>query len=404
MLNKGKYSEVRELLLSYAQPVTTEVVSLGEAFGRILAEPLVAKEDVPPFDRSCFDGYTFRCEDVAQATPENPVTLTLIETIPAGTSPTIPVTPGTAAKILTGAPIPEGANAVLAFEKTKFTDSTVTLFQSMYNGQNIVRRGEDILAGAVLAQNGEVMDASLCGSIAGQGKANVRVYRRPIIGLLSTGSELIEPGKPLEPGKIYNSNHFMLAAAIKAIGCDVRFLDSAEDSKQEIARLLREGLDTCDAVVSTGGVSVGDYDLTPDAMESIGATMLARGICMKPGAASAFSLCEGKLIFGLSGNPASSMTAFYSVVQPVLKKMCGIRSYLPEKIDLTLLQDFPKASQKDRLLRGRLVLKNGIVGILPAAGQGNVILSSSIGNNVIAVIPGGSQPVPAGTKLKGFLI
>ncbi len=404
MLLKGTYKEVRDLLLSKTEAMDTESVDLNCSFGRILGKNLMATEAVPPFDRSCFDGYAFRSEDVKNASHEHPVTLSITEIIPAGTMPALPVTPGTAAKILTGAPIPEGADAVLAFEKTEFTDTSVTLFSAHFSGQNIIRRGEDTQIGALLAESGTAIDTFLAGTLAAQGQTSVSVYRKPIIGIFSTGTEVVEPGEHLSAGKIYNSNNYTLAAAVDALGCEPRILGCATDTVEDIAGKFREALKTCDAVISTGGVSVGDFDLTPAAMETIGAEILARGICMKPGAASAFAVKDGKLLLGLSGNPASAMTAFYTVVQPVLKKLIGLRNYLPEEIEVTLLTDFPKPSHKARFLRGQLVLKNGVVGFHPTSGQGNVILSASIGNNAVAVIPGGSNPVPAGAKLTGFLI
>ncbi len=404
MLLKGTYTQVRNLLLSHTEAMDTETLDLQYSFGRILGRSLLAVEAVPPFDRSCFDGYAFRSEDVKDASPDHPITLTITETIPAGSIPTKPVTSGTAAKILTGAPIPEGADAVLAFEKTRFTDTTVTLFSSHFPGQNIIRRGEDTKIGALLAESGTAIDTFLAGTLAAQGQTRVTVCRKPVIGIFSTGTEVVEPGESLPAGKIFNSNNFTLAAAVEKLGCDTKIYGCAEDTVVGIANKFLEALETCDAVISTGGVSVGDYDLTPAAMEAIGAEILARGICMKPGAASAFAVRDGKLLLGLSGNPASAMTAFFAVVQPVLKKMLGLKHFLPEEIELTLLVDFPKASHKARFLRGQLVLKHGIVGFLPTSGQGNVILSASIGNNAIAVIPGGSGPVPTGTKLTGFLI
>ncbi len=404
MLLKGHYNEVRDLLLANTVPVHIEIVELKNSFGRILGKSLLAVEAVPPFDRSCFDGYAFRSEDVKNASAEHPVTLTITETIPAGNVPVLPVTSGTAAKILTGAPIPAGADAVTAFEKTEFTDNTVTLFSAYDSGQNIIKQGEDTQIGALLAESGTQIDMFLAGTLAAQGQTTVSVYRKPVIGIFSTGTEVVEPGEALTNGKIYNTNNYTLSAAAEAMGCKSVIFGCVDDTVEGIAEKFLEALTNCDAVISTGGVSVGDYDLTPAAMEAIGANILAQGIYMKPGAASAFAVKDGKLLFGLSGNPASALTAFYAVVQPVLKKMMGLSNFLPEEIELTLLTDFPKPSPKARFLRGQLVLKNGVAGFMPTSGQGNVILSASIGSNVIAIIPSDSGTVSAGTKLTGFLI
>ncbi len=404
MLHHAPYQQVRDLLLSGASCVGTQEVPLLDSAGRILAQQVYAKADVPPFDRSAYDGYTFRSGDTRSASKEYPVTLSILEEVPAGHLPTMPVVPGTATKILTGAPIPEGADAVIAYEKTTFDDTSVTIFQPAKSGANIVRRGEDILAGTLLADQGTLIDASLAGTLAGQGIHHPLVYRKPVIGLLSTGTELVDVDQPLPSGKIYNSNLYTLSAAIRNLDCEVRNLGIAGDTVEAIASLLETGIRTCDAVVCTGGVSVGDYDLTPAAMEAAGAELLAMGLEMKPGMACAFARKQDTLLFGLSGNPASSMTTFYTVVQPVLKKMAGRTACLPEEITVTLLDGFSKPSPQTRLLRGKLVLREGTVGMRLSQGQGNVVISSSIGNNVMAVIPGGSGPVPAGTALDAFLI
>ncbi len=404
MLKHAPYEQVRDLLLSRVHPVGTQEIPLLDSAGRILAQQVHACADVPPFDRSAYDGYTFCSADVRSADKDHPVTLSILEEVPAGHLPTKTVTSGTATKILTGAPIPEGADAVIAYEKTRYDETTVTIFQPVKQGSNIVRRGEDILAGTLLADSGTFIDPSLAGTLAGQGIHTPRVFRRPIVGLLSTGSELVDVDQSLPSGKIYNSNLYTLSAAVQNLGCQVINLGIACDTLSDITAVLEHGVRSCDAVICTGGVSVGDYDLTPAAMEAAGGELLAAGLEMKPGMASAFAQKEDTLLFGLSGNPASSMTTFYTVVQPVLKKLAGRNDYLPEPLSVTLLEGFPKSSPKPRLLRGKLILKNGIAAMQLSQGQGNVVISSSVGNNIMAVIPGGSGPVPAGAVLDAFLI
>jgi molybdopterin molybdotransferase len=332
------------------------------------------------------------------------VTLRIIEEVPAGAVPTRLCTQGAAIKILTGAPIPQGADAVVPYERTQFTDTQVTLFSPAKLGENIVYAGEDVHRGDVLARMGTVIDAGLAGTLAGQGVAAPQVYRVPKIGILSTGNEVTEVGQALESGKIYNSNRYTLTAAVKALGCQPIFLGLAGDSVEDICALVRQGLDTCDAVLSTGGVSVGDYDLTPDAMEQAGVELLFRGVQLKPGMACAYGVGQGKLVCGLSGNPASSLTNFYAVAVPALKKLTGAGDYLPREITVTLAQDFTKKSPCTRLLRGTLDLSDGTARMRLPADQGNVVLSSVIGCDVMAVVPGGTGPLTAGTRLQGFLL
>lgn len=402
MLKNPDFITARDMLLDLVSAVDTEEVALSDCSGRVLAESIVAAENVPSFDRSPYDGYAFRSGDSAGASKETPVTLQIIEEVPAGAVPTKACVPGTAVKILTGAPIPEGADAVVPYERTEFTESAVTLFSSAKPGENIVYTGEDVRKGDVLAGQGSRIDPGVAGTLAAQGIARPKVYRVPKVGVISTGNEVIEVGEALGAGKIYNSNRYTLSAALCEIGCEPVFLGLAGDSVDGICELLRKGLESCDAIVTTGGVSVGDYDLTPDAMEQAGVNLLFRGVKLKPGMACAYGEKDGKLVCGLSGNPASSLTNFYAVAVPALKKLAGLCGYIPEEIQVTLGADFKKKSPGTRLLRGRLDISDGTVKMMIPKDQGNVVLSSTIGCDVMAVVPGGSGPLAAGTTLKGF--
>ena len=404
MLKNPDYTRARELLLSAVLPVGTERVPLSKCGGRVLAEDVVARENVPSFDRSSYDGYALRSADAANAAKDAPVTLRILEEIPAGAVPAKAVTPGTAAKVLTGAPVPDGADTVVMYEKTEFTEEYVSLFGPVKAGDGVVRAGEDIQKGTVLAQRGAVIDPGLAGTLASQGVSAPLVYKVPKVAVLSTGSELVEADSTPREGKIRNSNRYMLEAALKALGCEPVYLGIAGDSAADICERLSQGLAECDAAVTTGGVSAGDYDLTPDAMEMAGAVILFRGVAIKPGMACAYGVRDGKLICALSGNPASSLTNLYAVALPALKKLSGRRDCLPREISVALSSGFKKKSPVDRFLRGRLELKDGTVRMELPEDQGNVVLSSAIGCDVMAVVPAGSGPVSAGTILKGFLL
>lgn len=401
---KLSFEEARALLLEKARSVGTETLPLEACSGRILAKTVTAPNSVPPFDRSPYDGYAFRACDTAGASRDNPVTLRVLEELPAGSVPRHSVTEGTATRLMTGAPIPEGADAVVMFEKTEFSAETVTLFEAAKPGDNIVRAGEDVRQGDVLAEAGSLIDAGTLGTLASQGFAALEVYRLPRVGLVSTGSELIEPGQSPEPGKIYNSNRYTFTALLEDSGCEPVYLGSAGDAVEDIAALIRTGIETCDAVVLTGGVSVGDYDLTPAAMETCGAEVFFRGVDLKPGMACCYGSAEGKLICALSGNPASAMTNYYAVAMPALKKLCGHRDVLPQELTVTLTGGFRKKSPVTRLLRGTLELSGGEVRMALSREQGNAVLSSAMGCDAMAVVPAGSGPLEAGTKLKGFML
>ena len=404
MENCLTFEEARALLLEKTRSVGTEPLSLEDCGDRILAGRVTAPRDVPPFARSPYDGYAFRACDSAGASREKPVTLRVLEEVAAGSLSRLPVTEGTAVRIMTGAPIPPGADAVVMFEKTVFTAETVTLFAPAETGENVVPAGEDVRAGTTLAEAGTRIDAGLLGSLASQGLRSLEVYRRPRAGIISTGSELMELDQPPAAGKIYNSNRYTFTALLREAGLDPVWLGSAGDRVEDIAALIRRGLGDCDAVLLTGGVSVGDFDLTPAAMEACGAEIFFRRVSMKPGMACCYGMAEGTLLCGLSGNPAAAMTSYYAVALPALKKLCGQCRCLPRTLTVKLKGDFPKKSPVTRILRGVLELSGGEVCMALPREQGNGVLSSTVGCDAMAVVPAGSGPLEAGTKLKGFML
>ena len=398
------YAHARDLLFARVRPVNSEQVPLATCAGRVLTRALTAAADVPPFDRSPYDGYAFQAADTAGIDGAHPVTLEIIEEVSAGHVGKCAVTSGTAVKVLTGSPLPAGADAIVPFEDTRFTDRTVMLFRPVKPGSNVIRAGEDVRAGDLLASSGLPIDSGLAATLAGQGVACPEVYRVPVVGVISTGSELIEPGQPLPPGRIYNTSRYALGAALRRDGAEPLFLGCAGDDVDAIAALIADGLRRCDALVITGGVSVGDYDLTPDAMERCGVENLFRGVALKPGMACCYGMADGKPVMALSGNPASAMTNYYAIAQLAVKKLCGLRDCLPCPIELTLATPFEKKSRATRLLRGHLEIIEGRATLRLPGDQGNVVVSSLIGCNAMAVVPAGSGPLPAGTILKGFLL
>lgn len=397
------YKAARALLLSRVTPVPAERLPFDRCAGRVLAEDITAAENVPPFDRSPYDGYAFRAADTAGADRDRPVTLRVLEEIPAGSMWTREVGPGEAVKILTGAPVPPGADAVTKYEDTEFTADTVTLFSSFAPGENVVPRGEDVAAGDVVASRGTVIDAALVGVLAAQHCLTPLVYELPRVAVITTGSELAAPEEVLSGGRIVNTNLYTFTAELARLGCRVTGHTCADDP-EIIARVIREALGESDMVVTTGGVSVGDYDYTPDAMERAGGEMLVRTLRLKPGGASAYGIRDGKLICGLSGNPASALTNFYAVVLPALRRQRGMASPELTELIVTLGEDFPKKSPKTRLIRGRLDLSDGTARMHVSRAQGNGVLHSLSGCDLLAEIPAGSGRLPAGTELRAYLI
>ena len=400
-----EYKAARELLLERVKPMPAEPASIDAArlVGAVLGEDITASENVPPFDRSPFDGYAFRAADTAGADADHPVTLRILEEIPAGSMWTRTVTEGTAAKILTGAPIPPGADAVTKYEETEFTDEQVTIFRAFSAGENIVPEGEDVMRGDLLAAKGTVIDPALLGVLAAQHMTIPLVYRRPTVAVVTTGSELASPDEALSGGRIVNTNIYTFRAEAEKLGCAC-VTHTASDDPGEIAGTLLKALETADMVITTGGVSVGDYDYTPEAMDRAGVETFIRTLRLKPGGASAYGVKDGRLVCGLSGNPASALTNYYAVVLPALRKLCGYKDPRLTEITVSLAEDFGKKSPKTRLIRGTLDLADGTARMHVSHAQGNGVLHSLSGCDLLAEIPAGSGKLPAGTQLRAYLI
>ena len=398
------YKSARDLLLNIIIPVDSIEVPLEKCAGRIIAQDILASEDVPAFDRSPYDGYAFCALDSAGATPDNPAVLQVAGEIAAGEAAGMRVERGTAVKIMTGAPIPAGADAVVMYEKTDYTESKVSVKYEMTSGENIIYAGEDMKRGGKLAEQGTVIDPGLAGSLAAQAVFAPLVYRRPEIGVIVTGNEVVDGNGDIPAGKIRNTNRYILSAELERMGCIPVYYGISGDSVEEIAELINKSIDECDAVLVTGGVSAGKYDLTPAAMEKADVNILVKNVKMKPGMACAYGVKNKKIVCGLSGNPAACITNFYAVVKPAIRKLSGMKDYMLKETRVILTDFFPKKSRVTRILRGRADFSEGIVKMDIPCSQGNVVISSSISCNILAEVPAGSGPLKAGTILKGFWI
>ncbi len=394
--------EARDILLSLSVQRETETLSLRAARGRVLAENVTASVPMPPFDRSPFDGYAVRWEDTANAAQSLPAVLRIVEELPAGTAPTETVGAGMAAKILTGAPIPAGADSVIKFEETERDGGTVRIFAPLKPCQNVIYRGEELEQGAVLLEQGALLAAPELGMLAAQGRERCAVYKRPTAALFTTGSELTPPGVPLEPGKIYDSNNAMLAAMLEEAGFDCLDLGAVEDDAERIAARLEQALEQADIVITTGGASVGDYDFAHAAVERVGAEVLFRKISMKPGSCVVAAVKGNKHILSLSGNPGAAAVCLLRVAMPYLKRQCGRCDVLPEEIVLPLKEAVRKASPVTRLLRGRLEITDGRAVFAENPRQGNGMIASLRGFELLGEIPAGSPPLEAGTLIKAY--
>ena len=379
-----------------------ETLPLEEAWGRIAAQDLCARMDQPPFDRSPLDGYALHSGDLAGASRETPVTLPVVMKLYAGDAPAAALPVGCAARIMTGAPLPEGADCVLMQEQTDGGEETVQLYAAVKPLQNVVFRGEDVAAGAVIAPAGTVLTPAHLGVLAGQGYTEVSVFRPLTVGVLATGSELLTPGAPWAPGKIYDANGAQSAARLRQLGFVVERRQSSDDP-ETIACQIRELLARCDAVITSGGVSVGQKDYLPLVLEQLGAKLLVEGVAQKPGSPMLAALLEGKLVFCLSGNPFAAAATLEQYAIPALLRAAGRReeSCIPARTVCTLTNGFSKPSKGNRYLRATAC--GGKV-TLPGAGNAEAhssgALSAMMGCNCLVEIPAGSGPVEPGMEVE----
>lgn len=410
---KMDYQEATRILTEKAEPVEVEEIPLEKCAGRVLGADIIAGENVPSFDRSPYDGYAFRAADTQEATEQTPVTLKVVENIRAGQMPERAINPGEAIRLMTGAPVPAGADAVCKYEDTEFTDNIVTLKKSYKSGDNVVTAGEDISKGSELMHRGYRIDAGMMGTLASLGIMSVPVYRKPVIGIISTGDEVVEPGEELPPGKIRNSNRYTIAAALESIGLETRYLGHADDTVEGISELISEGEKSCDLLISTGGVSVGDYDLVPDAMEACGYEVFTRGVAMKPGMACAYGKKtvtrqgteRAQLFLGLSGNPASSLTNLQCVCYPAIRKIAGLAEYEHKKTGFKSGSDITKIGKMGtRFIRGKVDFRDGDIVLDAPSSQGNVVISSAIRCDAYAIFSAGHAPVRQGDMIEGFMV
>jgi molybdopterin molybdotransferase len=396
--------EGRKLLLAQNAAARTETVALSMALGRVLARDFVAQLDNPPFDRSAFDGYALRSEDIQTASKENPVTLIIDEEIPAGHVPKFDIAPGHAAKILTGAPIPNGADAVIKFELTDFTNEKVTVYEPLTRGENVIYAGEDFPKGTTLLEGGGIITPAMLGVIASQGICEIEVFERPVATLINVGSEIIIPGESLTPAKIYNSNRFSLGGYIRELGLNVVCGEIIPDDPRCIANAIKAAARGSDIVITTGGASTGDYDFAKSAAELAGGEVLFYKVAMRPGGAILAYMLEDTMVLSLSGSPGAAALGLIHIANPYMRKLCGRSDVWPEECIVRLKEAQPRKNPITRLLRGNLAIENGEALFVAEQSQRGGDLASLIKCDLLIEVPEGTPPLEAGAKVRAFRV
>ncbi|HEY2828788.1 MAG TPA: gephyrin-like molybdotransferase Glp [Thermoanaerobaculia bacterium] len=390
--------EAQQRVLELVTPLGAERVALHDSVGRVLAENVVAAFDLPDRDNSAMDGYAVIAEDT-------PGTLTVIEDIPAGSVPQRRVERGTAARIMTGALVPEGANAIAQVEITDAGSETVRINQTVAPGTHVRRRGDDMHAGDTVIARGTRIAAAEIGVLASLQHATVNVARMPSIAILATGDEIVDLDAPRRAGAIVNSNSFVLAALARDAGAEPQRRGIVADTLDATVAALRSALD-CDFIITSGGVSAGAYDFVKDAFAELGAETRVWRVAMKPGKPVVVSrLPGGQVAFGLPGNPVSCTVAFILFVAPAIRQAMGqTRDLFPPVVSIRMDAPLRSAGDRRSYLRVRVVARDGELVATPMKAQGSHVSTSMLGANGLAIVERGITRIEAGERAPVLLI
>ncbi len=374
-------------------------VPLGQAAGRVLARDVEALVGLPGFTNSAMDGYAARWDEVGHAATSDPVRLPVAEDVPAGRGDLVPLAPGTVHRIMTGAPVPEGADVVVPVEQTDAATDVVTITGSPARGTHLRHAGEDIAAGTVALPAGTAMGAAQLGLAAAVGHTRLPVRRRPRVLVLSTGSELVEPGTPLQPGQIYESNSVMLAAAVEAAGGEARTLHFVPDDVDAFLTTVRAELPTADLLITSGGVSAGAYEVVKDAFGALGTVQFVK-VAMQPGGPQGAGTIDGVPVVTLPGNPVSSFVSFEVFVRPVLRRALGHTHPDRLRAPARLTSALRSPAGRRQFLRGWY--DDGRV--WQVGGPGSHLVAHLARANCLVVVPEDVTELPAGAEVAVVLI
>jgi molybdopterin molybdotransferase len=395
-------AEASARILEGIRPLSVERVPLLDALGRVLASDITAPLTIPAWDNSAMDGYAVRAEDIANANAESPVSLRVLETVAAGAFPSRKVEPGTAIRIMTGAPMPEGADSVVRVEDTDGGNSSVEIRSTRDVRRNVRRRGEDIDRGTVVLERGTPISAAQIGVLASVGAASVDVHRRPRVAFLATGDEVVDLDRfpeAVEGKKIITSNSYTLHAMIRGAGAEPVNLGIALDDPVDLRERIERAAG-CDLLITSAGISAGEYDYIRDVLAELGVTLDVWKVRMRPGAPLGFGRLRGMPWIGLPGNPVSTMVTFELFVRPMLRRMLGHTRLFRRPVPVTLEEAVTTGTKLTHFLRAIITVHEG--GGLTArltGPQGSGILTSMVQANALLIMPDDRSRVEAGGTL-----
>lgn len=395
-------------VMKYRKTGEIETVSFYECDNRWLAEPIIANDPIPSFDKSPYDGFALRSEDTINATPDNPVRLQIIDHIGAGEVTTKKIQAGQAIRIMTGAKIPDGADCVEMLEKcTSYEqegNSYISIDHSMEKEQNIINEGSEVKKGTVLIEPGTKINPGIKALLATFGYAKVKVAKKPVIGVIATGTELLDVDEDLKPGKIRNSNAYTICSQIIRAGASYKYVGKLDDELEPSYEIIKDTLKEVDLLITTGGVSVGDFDLMPAIYEKLGAEVLFNKVKMRPGSVTTVAVLGDKLLFGLSGNPSACYVGFELFVRPIIHHLLFSKKPFLKRIKATMADDLPKANPFTRFVRSYILYDNGKVFVKLAGIDKSNIVTSLAYTTALTILPGGTSGYMQGEEVEALLI
>ena len=397
-------AEAHKIIDDHITRLALEMVSINDTVGRVLAAEIIASFPQPRFDNSAMDGFAVRAADTKGASKKSPIDLKMVGLVSAVSPGDVVVGTGQCAQCMTGAPIPQGADGIVIVEDSSGYESgpEVQMYTEVQEGQHIRREGEEIQLGDLLINDGTCITTAEIGTMATFGYKDIQVYRKPKLALFATGDELVEPGNDLLPGQIYNSNIYVFEDLARRAGAEVVLKNVIKDDKDSLKTFLADAFDSCDMVISSGGVSMGKFDYVRDVFMELGVKEHFWKVAQKPGRPLFFGSNSTSLIFGLPGNPVSAFIGFMEYVWPVLESMTG--QSRASTISAVLDESFPLDAVKTRYLFGNTWSEDGQLICTPSKKVGSHMLTSSLEANCIIVADPGDIPLTKGAQISVRLL
>ncbi|GAB1765601.1 molybdopterin molybdotransferase MoeA [Priestia megaterium] len=395
--------EAIEKVMTYKRKGSIERVSITESYGRYLGEDIIADQNVPHFNKSLYDGFAVRAQDCVEVSNEHSVEFEVVGEIGAGSVFEEEVKPFQAVRIMTGAQVPHSCDAVVMLEVTKSYEKEGKTYMALSRPpskwEHIALKGEETKKGDVLVSKGTRINPGVTAFLATFGYADVAVVKQPVVGVLTTGSELLDVNEPLEPGKIRNSNSYMALAQIVRSGGIPKYLGKLEDDFDRCYEAVKKALEEVDILLTTGGVSVGDYDYLPAIYEKLGANVLFNKIAMRPGSVTTVAERNGQLLFGLSGNPSACYVGFELFVRPIVRSFLHSPAPHLHKTKAVLNGRFKEPNAFTRMVRGEMTDEGGRLLVTPVGMDKSGAISSLAAANALIVLPGGKHGYDKGIEV-----